>query len=61
MKKRRFVPARAEEAARHVGIALVIASAVGVFLEPAISYGDAAQAAIVGVALLWFGLTEEKP
>ena len=60
MKNRRFVWSRTEDSARHIGIALIIASAVATFLEPAVTLRDSGGLALAGTFQLLHGWTEGK-
>lgn len=60
MKKRRFVVSRFEDAARHIGTALIIAGLLGFLLERSIGYIDASPTVLLGFFLLLFGTTEES-
>ena len=60
MKKRRFVVSRFEDAARHIGTALIIAGSLGFLLEPTIGYIDVTPTVLLGFFLLLFGTTKES-
>ena len=60
MKRRRFVVSRFEDAARHIGTALIIAGLLGYLLEPTIHYKDVLPTVLAGFFILLFGTTEEE-
>ena len=60
MRKRRFVVSRFEDAARHIGTALIIAGLLGFLLEPTIGYNDVTPTVLVGFFILLFGTSEER-